>query len=301
MSVVEQVEQIEQISGNIQTEIFTQEDKGFQANKFFFTYHLNQHPEFGVEQKDTFENAFKKLEGLKPLCDKFIWGEEYGNKGNTPHLQGCFILKAKMRWKTIEKNFFSLPCPYGKKLKNWGQASSYCAKECNQIHYGGFEFEKPLKKLACEGNFKIWQKYTIDILDSEPDDRTINWFLGSGGLGKTTFCKWIYRNYKNVIMLSGKSADMKNGIVEFKKTNGLLPEIILINLPRSFNKEYLSYTGIEEIKDMFFYSGKYEGGMVDGNPPHLFIFSNEKPDTTKLSIDRWNIRNLDEMECGIPS
>lgn len=285
MAKSEQSEQSEEIAGNIQTAIFTQEDKGYQATKFFFTYHLNQ-----GEQKDTFENAFNLLEGLKPLCDKFVWGEEYGKSKSTPHIQGAFILKNKMRWKTIESNFFKLKCPYGKKLKNWSSAQTYCSKECNKIHYGGFEFAKPLKSLPCENNLYEWQQKIINIILEDPDDRTIHWIYGANGCdGKTTFCKHIFRKFKNVIMLSGKSADMKNGIVEYKKTNGILPEIILINLPRSFNKEYLSYTGIEEVKDMFFYSGKYEGGMIDGNPPHLLIFSNELPDAKKMSKDRWNL------------
>ncbi len=91
---------------------------------------------------------------------------------------------------------------------------------------------------------------------------------------------------------------MKNGIIEFHKQNDTVPEIILLNIPKSFNTDYLSYTGIEEVKDMFFFSGKYEGGMVDGNPPHLFIFSNEYPDTQKVSLDRWRIFNIDENCWG---
>ena len=72
---------------------------------------------------------------------------------------------------------------------------------------------------------------------------------------------------------------MKNGVIQYKINNDdCEPELIVINLPRSFNSEYLSYTGIEEVKDMCFYSGKYEGGMVVGNCPHLIIFSNELPD-----------------------
>lgn len=108
MSEVSNMSNIEQISGNIQTEIcsakinvFTSDDNGFQAVKFFFTYHLEQ-----GEQKDTFEQAFLKLEGLKSFCNKFVWGEEYGKSGKTPHIQGAFILKSKMRWSTIENNFF---------------------------------------------------------------------------------------------------------------------------------------------------------------------------------------------------
>ena len=80
---------------------------------------------------------------------------------------------------------------------------------------------------------------------------------------------------------------MKHGVISYKETNGYTPEFIVVNIPRSFNQDYLSYTGLEEIKDMFFYSGKYEGGMVDGNPPHLWIFSNEDPVHDMMSNDRW--------------
>ena len=135
----------------------------------------------------------------------------------------------------------------------------------------------------------MYQQKILDILKKEPDERTIHWIAGSSGNeGKTTFCKYLVR-FHNAIMLGGKSADMKNGIIEYKKTNGYTPELILINLPRSFNKDYLSYTGIEEVKDMLFYSGKYEGGMIDGNCPHLIIFSNQTPDAKLLSPDRWQI------------
>ena len=79
---------------------------------------------------------------------------------------------------------------------------------------------------------------------------------------------------------------MKNGIIQYIAENGDPPSFIVVNLPRSFNSDYLSYTGLEEVKDMFFYSGKYEGGMVDGNPPHLWIFSNELPDISMCSSDR---------------
>lgn len=270
----------EQTSGNIQTEVFTSKDNGYQSKKFFFTYHL--------EQSEQFEQVFERLEPLKNICEKFIWGEEYGKSGNTRHIQGAIILKTKMRWKTIESNFFG-KATYGTKLKNWSASLIYCSKECNTIH-SNCNVPKPLKTLACDSKMYHYQESICKKLKKDPDDRTIYWYYGKNGKeGKTTFCKWINRNFKGVICLGGKSADMKNGIIEYQKCNGSLPEIILINLPRSFNNDYLSYTGIEEVKDMFFYSGKYEGGMIDGNSPHVIIFSNEKPDVSKMSKDRWQI------------
>ena len=43
---------------------------------------------------------------------------------------------------------------------------------------------------------------------------------------------------------------------------------------------------------MFFFSGKYEGGMVCGPNPHVLIFANDEPDTHKMSADRWIIKEL---------
>lgn len=276
------VEQIEQGGGNIQTPPFTEEDKGFQSKKYFFTYHINEN--------ETFEQAFDRLEPLKDHCKDYIWAEEHGSSGETPHIQGGFVLRTKARATTLGKQFWKNGVSL-RKLKDWKATVIYCSKE-------GFRCEtsekvrRPLKKLACEDNFLPFQKVILEIIGADPCERSIYWFKGSGSSGKTTFCKYLSRVH-GAICLGGKSADMKNGIIDYVKTNGDTPELILVNLPRSFNHEYLSYTGIEEVKDMYFYSGKYEGGMVDGNNPHLIIFSNEEPDEDELSMDRWKCYNID--------
>ena len=137
-----------------------------------------------------------------------------------------------------------------------------------------------------------WQKTIIKKIKEVPDDRSIYWFWEPEGCrGKTTFQKYIYLNFDNVIVLSGSAHDMKNGIVQYKERMGVLPKIVLINIPRS-KSGFVSYTGIEEIKDMFFFSGKYEGGMVCGPNPHVLIFANDEPDTHKMSADRWIIKEL---------
>lgn len=271
----------EQVEGNTKTSTNTD---NFQCWKWVGTFH--------IDENSSFKNIFELIElKIIPLCDKYIFGEEYGESGETPHIQFAFTLKKKtrMRRKALQKLF-------GKeiwldRMKGTLPQQSYCGKESNKI-ITNIHFPKPLKKLACEDNIYKYQENICKILRTEPDDRSIFWYYGEGEIGKTTFCKYIFRTFENVVVLGGKSADMKNGIIEYKKNTGFLPEIILINLPRSFNNDYLSYTGIEEVKDMFFYSGKYEGGMIDGNCPHLFIFSNERPDVSKMSKDRWRIKQI---------
>lgn len=222
--------------------------------------------------------------------NKFIIGKEVGESG-TPHLQMYINFNLKTRFTAIKKvcDRLHIESAKGNELTN----IKYCSKDGNFVCQN-LKIPKPLK-LIDETKLYKFQNIIIDIIkNEEPDDRSIHWFKDdNGNTGKTSFCKLLCHKY-GAIMLGGKSADMKNGIVEYKKTNGDTPGLILINLPRSFNNDYLSYTGIEEVKDMCFYSGKFEGGMIVGNNPHLFIFSNELPDLNKLSKDRWNIYDIDE-------
>ena len=277
-------EQNEQAVSNNHITAFTQKDSGFQQTKYFFTYH--------IKDDESFSDAFKNLDDLKNHCKDYIWGEEYGDNGDTPHIQGAFVLYKKQRADYLNKHYFKNNC-HLVKLLNWDKAFQYCQKEGNRI-FSNHRITV-LKKLACDDPNKLfsWQKEILKIVNEEPDDRSIYWFKGDGNNGKTTFCKFLIRKYEAII-LAGKCADMKNAIVEYKDNMHYLPELICINIPKSFDSNYLSYTGIEEVKDMCFYSGKYKGGMIDGNPPHLIIFSNEYPEIDKCSKDRWKIFNIEK-------
>ena len=92
-------------------------------------------------------------------------------------------------------------------------------------------------------------------------------------------------------MCSGKSADMKYMIIKYYEKHTKYPETVIFDVPRSI-KDYLSYAGIEEIKNGCFASSKYECDMVIMNTPHVIIFANELPEVDKLSRDRWRIHNL---------
>lgn len=233
--------------------------------------------------------------------NKWIIGKEVGENG-TPHLQIYINFNLKIRFTSIKKinDRLHIETARGNEIQN----VKYCSKDGNYESMN-LKIPKPLK-LIDENKLYKFQKIILDIIKNEEiNDRSIYWFKDdNGNTGKTSFCKLLCARYGG-IMLGGKSADMKHGIVEYKNTNGDTPELILINLPRSFNNDYLSYTGIEEVKDMCFYSGKYEGGMIIGNSPNIFIFSNEIPKTNQLSLDRWNIYDIDEdywfMKNGIES
>ena len=51
-------------------------------------------------------------------------------------------------------------------------------------------------------------------------------------------CKDLAVKHKALI-LGGKAADVRNCICEYKKDNGSTPELIVINIPRSFSADYV--------------------------------------------------------------
>ncbi len=241
------------------------------------------------------ENSMDQLLGEFQDVDdlKYICGFEVGT-GGTPHIQGyiecpkkirpmeCFKLDKKIHWE--------------KRKGNRIQNLKYCSKDNNyKTNFKGV----PLKIYTImPKDFYTWQKEIIEIATRECpwDDRSIYWYYDTkGNIGKTSICKYLIV-HKNAILLSGKAADMKYAIQQFVELNGKGPDIILIDIPRTAMK-FVSYTGIEEIKNGMFFSGKYEGSMVVFNNPHIICFSNSAPDKLTMSKDRWKIKNLDEKKC----
>lgn len=254
-------EQSEQTAGNIQTAVFTNKDNGFQSVKWFFTYH--------IKQNESFEQAFNNLELLKPICNKFIWGEEYGKSGKTPHLQGAFILKSKMRAKTLEQFFTNGVSLF--KLKNWDGAFQYCSKEGNNIH-SSHKIKKPVRTIS-EDELYVWQKEIVDICKVEPDwdCRNIYWYYGPPGCGKTQLCKLLKMKYDATIL----SGDMRHMTAQAQNSDS---DIFIILL--AYGDEKVSYRAIEMIKDGLYCTSFGVDNNHDEcrNAPHLFIIGNEEPD-----------------------
>lgn len=264
------------------------------AKRWCFTVHKvrKDKPDLTDEQISSISSK------IQEVGEMYIVAHENGKNEETPHLQGFIKFKEKCR-----------PMSHFKHICDWIHWEPAKGNDKSQLEYISKEnepflmkgFPKPVKLITPD---YAWECEILEILKSEPCDRTIYWYWSDKGkMGKTSFCKYLTVKH-GAIALSGKASDMRNGVIDYQKTNGTTPELVLVPIPRSFNTDYLNYEGIENVKDMYFYSGKYEGGQVCGNPPHLFVFANEPPLTEKMSEDRWVIRNIDsddsEPEPKIP-
>lgn len=225
---------------------------------------------------------------LAPGLDGSEWigVPEVGESG-TPHIQGYVEFPKKVRpagYKGMPKEIHWEKCR-GTRQEN----IEYCTKDGTVGKQGTLRI--PRKVIFPEMD-RPWEKEILELIKTDPNDRKIYWYYGEGNIGKTEFTKYLVMKH-GAIMVSGKGADVRNAVCTYLKDTGTFPELVVFPIPRSFNTEYLSYEALENVKDMCFYSGKYEGGQVCGPRPHLLVFANVPPDTTKLSDDRWVIRRID--------
>lgn len=233
---------------------------------------------------------FKEIiESEMSIVPRFVFQLECGETG-TMHLQGYVRFEKKCRPKSVFMN----KGIHWEKCRNIKKSIEYCQKEDTRVEgpwLRGFES----KYVINMPYHTMWMSELEGVLDKEPDYRKIYWVYDKyGNAGKTLWQKWVFLNYDRVVVLSGAGKDMKNGIVEYAKVNECrLPKIVLINIPRS-KEGFVSWCGLEEVKDMFFYSGKYEGGMVCGPNPHIIICANYYPPVEMMSRDRWEIRDISD-------
>ena len=248
----------------------------------------------------TFHNYTKKdIENLNgDIGAKFvIFSEELGGGGvgKTPHLQGYIEFKKRMRPSELGWN----------KTIHWEKAKGrrdqnveYIKKEGGNVYLNGELLETPT--VIKRESLWVWQLALLKILEEKPDEREIIWiYEETGGTGKTAFMKYCFANMR-AIPVSGKGSDIKFAIYNYGIKKSCYPRVIFVDLPRSFDTSYLSYTALEEVKNGCFFVNKYESDAILIPTPHVVIFANEFPDVSKLSKDRWVINLIDKSECQLP-
>lgn len=226
---------------------------------------------------------------------EFIFGEEIG-ESKTPHLQGVFRAPNQIYFNSI-KNM--LPKCHIEKCKNWNASKNYCSKD-GKIHTNintktksklQSKLDLYMQKKYENVKWKPWQENILNIIKTEPNERTIHWIWEpNGNAGKTFLAKYILWKYKALIV-NGKQSDIFHGIKTYLEEKEDYMDIIIIDIPRT-NENYVCYGTMEKIKDGIFYSGKYEGGQILLTPCHVIVFANFKPETHRMSEDRWNIINI---------
>ena len=155
-----QMERSGEEGGNTKTpSIDSNDNQRAQRVKWCMTLH---NMEIGAMEREICSDIFSK----------FVFSEEMGKSGNTPHIQGAFILKKRKRMSELKKVF-------GNKVHleamrgTWKEAYEYCMKENGKK----WTSEEHIWKRDYEG---LWdkQKAIVNLFEADCgfEDRKIYWF-----------------------------------------------------------------------------------------------------------------------------
>lgn len=262
--------------------------KDIKGKRWCFT--LNNYTVQNVQDVRTYS---KKLAGI-------IFSKEVGENG-TPHLQGYMEFKSQTRMETIKKGMNCNHVHLEKAKGNREDNIIYCSKDGEVVErtfpYTEEENRQRLKDLVLVQEYKdvVWkpfQKDIIEILNGKPHPRSIIWcYEETGCVGKSYLCKYLGITM-DCIKGGGKKDDVLHQTAKAIAA-GKCPKVIIMDCPRKMQK-FFSYTVVEMLKNGDAASGKYEGSDITFPIPHVIVFANEPPAFDSMSMDRWDVRRIDD-------
>ncbi len=218
-------------------------------------------------------------------------------KESCPHLQGFGKFKGKKRPMQFWKKVLGHDRTHFEKMKgSLAENVAYCTDPEKRLPGGRVytrgcpePIVKMTRELCTEQQLAIADKYI------EPEDplfgRYIDWYYEvEGKWGKSITALYMIDQMK-ATEVSGCKKDVTCGIAKLVEKNENCPPIVICDIPRDGEK-YVSYAGLEKIKDGKFFSEKYESGMCRFNKPHIVCFANSPPEYGRMSMDRWRVYNV---------
>lgn len=140
--------------------------------------------------------------------------------------------------------------------------------------------------------WRPWQKDLYqEITVPCTDDRKVIWYYDPlGHSGKTFFAKHMLMYHKAFVSTKANAYHVATALQrELFTGNKVL--IVIFNFTRQ-TENHKVYQCIESLKDGLITAEKYRGNTICFSSPHVVIFANYLPDTSKMSQDRWDIRTV---------
>lgn len=172
-------------------------------------------------------------------------------------------------------------------------------KRLRESHIAAYKFPSILNQMLADNApppvipdilLKPWQESLYSILRVRPahSDRTIHFVVDpTGGGGKSTFCNYLEATLDPGIVQVIKPARYQD--MAFELDDQI--HILLVDCPRS-RTDILQYNFLEDVKDGRVSCSKYQSFQKRLSRVHVVCFTNESPDFSKLSVDRFNIINI---------
>jgi len=223
---------------------------------------------------------------LHEHCKKFTFQLEKG-EGGYLHYQGQVSLYEKRRIGEL-KNLWGLNWVHLEPTKNIFAAVKYTTKDDTRVEGPWSESKMPLKPVL--DVYFPWQEAMLAEFREVADRRKVIWYFDPVGKhGKSTFAVHLSRLNEGYLRIPGrmKRRDMNHLFMsEMHRT-----KVVIFDIERDDFYGF-DYAVLAELKNGQIVSGKYKGGRIDYDAPHVVVFANHSPNVKAMSIDRWDIRTL---------
>lgn len=218
------------------------------------------------------------IEILEPVAERFCIGDEVGD-GGYEHLQGRVVFKVGKALNTVDK---LIPGAHwsGTHVRDF----EYVKKEGN--YYCSWE-----KSISRWANIELrpWQKALVEDLEDQ-NERQISVVIDrEGNHGKTWLAKYMVATHRATYCPPMQDAQDFMAFAMAKPDKAYI-----FDMPRSESVKQRKgmWSAIEQIKNGYLYDKRYAFRDMWIDPPKILVFTNDEPDTTELSSDRWRVYEL---------
>ena len=251
---------------------------------------------------ETLDKCFIQ-EKFEELCKSWVFQLEKGDETGYLHYQCRVSLKTKIRPSqmitlcnkifggcqvkpTCSENFINKNFNYV--MKDDTRVDGPWSDKDEKPHYIQKRFRGKI-------NWRPWQQQLMDIINLEPDDRSVNIVINLNGNRGKSFLTMYLMTFKKATRIPAQPEmrDTMRMVMDQPKV-----PCYFIDLPKAIakNNQNAIYSGIEEIKNGYSYDDRYKYKCEIFEPPHVWVFTNEIPDSNLLSMDRWIIWTIRDDE-----
>lgn len=261
--------------------------------------------DFTLKRDEDLKQQDKLLITLKSLSSKYVFQLEKSDTGYV-HFQGRLRLIKKNRLTALKKLFkgfdsIHLTPTVTKNYKN--QDFSYVMKADTRLEGTNIICDTDPEPEYIPIQYRItewrpWQKTLLDLMNHNLETnefRKIYCLVDQkGNCGKTTFSMRLCCTGKaQYIPPINDSKDIMRMCYDLPTST-----MYIIDMTRSMNKDKLFgiYSAIEQLKNGMLYDDRYNFRRKFIDSPQVCIMTNEAPDTSLLSSDRWVLKTVEDNQ-----
>lgn len=139
-----------------------------------------------------------------------------------------------------------------------------------------------------------WQNSIVEYLKAWEDRKILCIVQPAGDVGKSGFAEYLeYHDLAEEMPPMNDMQDIMAAVMSIKNKKAFV-----IDMPKAMKKDRLGpfFAGLECLKNGMAYDKRYAFKKMRFDRPHIIVFTNSMPDTDLLSVDRWDFRQIVDLE-----